>query len=327
MYRCWRLQGRMLTIFLLYPTGYIEEFEEIVSCCDFAEQTSPELTLRFSTRTTTARARSSSSSTAASTRPVSSPPASTSRFVELSRPFASRAELTLSPFARPQLSQIESWVNLLLPARSFGYIILTTSAGIMDHEEARRKHVAGKILGASFASPALSLRTSLTSLTLNRIRLLNASKVVVEGAGPLLGFRRWAFEVGRKIGRRRPGLSLCHKTAQCDLIASLKPSVLYLSFISYTSWPRVRATGEASSSPPLSRRFDWRGSKLLKGVSSGIVLRLCSAIALSAPQADSHDVNRRRLESAAEPSSNRRFAFDPSLLVSHHYDYTPNVKL
>jgi hypothetical protein len=32
---------------------------------------------------------------------------------------------------------------LLLPARSFGKIILTTSAGIMDHEEARRKHVGG----------------------------------------------------------------------------------------------------------------------------------------------------------------------------------------
>ena len=33
------------------------------------------------------------------------------------------------------------------PPRQFGYIILTTSAGIMDHEEARRKHVAGKIIG------------------------------------------------------------------------------------------------------------------------------------------------------------------------------------
>ena len=37
---------------------------------------------------------------------------------------------------------VENWVNLLLPARSFGKIILTTSAGIMDHEEARRKHVS-----------------------------------------------------------------------------------------------------------------------------------------------------------------------------------------
>merc|ERR1712225_228046 len=43
----------------------------------------------------------------------------------------------ISPRFNVQLGQIESWVNILL----------TTSAGIMDHEEARRKHVAGKILG------------------------------------------------------------------------------------------------------------------------------------------------------------------------------------
>ncbi|KAL7009391.1 40S ribosomal protein S22 [Cystobasidiomycetes sp. EMM_F5] len=50
----------------------------------------------------------------------------------------------ISPRFNVQLPQIENWVNLLLPARSFGYIILTTSDGIMDHEEARRRHVAGK---------------------------------------------------------------------------------------------------------------------------------------------------------------------------------------
>ncbi len=32
----------------------------------------------------------------------------------------------------------------------FGFLVLTTSAGIMDHEEARRKHVGGKILGFFF---------------------------------------------------------------------------------------------------------------------------------------------------------------------------------
>ncbi|PWA71598.1 ribosomal protein S8 [Artemisia annua] len=32
-------------------------------------------------------------------------------------------------------------------AQGFGYIVLTTSAGIMDHEEARRKNVGGKVLG------------------------------------------------------------------------------------------------------------------------------------------------------------------------------------
>lgn len=69
----------------------------------------------------------------------------------------------ISPRYNIQANQIESWVNLLLPARSFGYIILvrlllsnfqpsnlllkTTSSGIMDHEEARRKNVGGKLLG------------------------------------------------------------------------------------------------------------------------------------------------------------------------------------
>ena len=32
----------------------------------------------------------------------------------------------------------------------FRYIVLTTSAGIMDHEEAKRKHTGGKILGFFF---------------------------------------------------------------------------------------------------------------------------------------------------------------------------------
>ena len=42
---------------------------------------------------------------------------------------------------------IEDWVGRLLPSRLFGVIVLTTSSGIMDHEEARRKKVGGKVLG------------------------------------------------------------------------------------------------------------------------------------------------------------------------------------
>ncbi|KAI0200744.1 ribosomal protein S8 [Astrocystis sublimbata] len=53
----------------------------------------------------------------------------------------------ISPRYNVHLSQLEKWVVKLLPARQFGYIILTTSAGIMDHEEARRRHVSGKIIG------------------------------------------------------------------------------------------------------------------------------------------------------------------------------------
>jgi ribosomal protein S8 len=43
--------------------------------------------------------------------------------------------------------EVEAWVARLLPSRLFGHIVLTTSAGIMDHDEARRKGVGGKVLG------------------------------------------------------------------------------------------------------------------------------------------------------------------------------------
>lgn len=46
-----------------------------------------------------------------------------------------------------RLQDLESWAARLLPSRQFGFIVLTTSAGIMDHEEARRKKVGGKVLG------------------------------------------------------------------------------------------------------------------------------------------------------------------------------------
>lgn len=53
----------------------------------------------------------------------------------------------ISPRYNVRIGDFEKWVVKLLPSRQFGYIVLTTSAGIMDHEEARRKHVAGKIVG------------------------------------------------------------------------------------------------------------------------------------------------------------------------------------
>ncbi|KAL4679815.1 hypothetical protein H8959_009465, partial [Pygathrix nigripes] len=49
-----------------------------------------------------------------------------------------------------QLKDLEKWQNNLLLSHQSGFIILTTSAGIMDHEEARQKHTGGKILGFFF---------------------------------------------------------------------------------------------------------------------------------------------------------------------------------
>jgi small subunit ribosomal protein S15Ae len=53
----------------------------------------------------------------------------------------------ISPRFNIKVNEIEKWGNNLLPSRQFGFMVLTTSAGIMDHEEARRKHTGGKILG------------------------------------------------------------------------------------------------------------------------------------------------------------------------------------
>ena len=56
----------------------------------------------------------------------------------------------ISPIFDVQLKDLEKWQNNLLPSHQFDFIVLTTSAGIMDHEEARRKHTGGKILGFFF---------------------------------------------------------------------------------------------------------------------------------------------------------------------------------
>jgi small subunit ribosomal protein S15Ae len=53
----------------------------------------------------------------------------------------------ISPRYDVTLNDIETWASNLLPSRQFGFVVLTTSLGIMDHEEARRKHTGGKILG------------------------------------------------------------------------------------------------------------------------------------------------------------------------------------
>ncbi|XP_044234231.3 40S ribosomal protein S15a-like [Ursus arctos] len=48
-----------------------------------------------------------------------------------------------SPRFDVQLKDLQKWQNNLLASLQFGFIVLTISAGIMDHEEARRKHTGG----------------------------------------------------------------------------------------------------------------------------------------------------------------------------------------
>ncbi|XP_012941566.1 40S ribosomal protein S15Aa [Aplysia californica] len=56
----------------------------------------------------------------------------------------------VSPRFDVSIRDMEKWTTNLLPSRQFGFVVLTTSGGIMDHEEARRKHLGGKILGFFF---------------------------------------------------------------------------------------------------------------------------------------------------------------------------------
>lgn len=53
----------------------------------------------------------------------------------------------ISPRFDIPLVDMEKWTNNLLPSRQFGFLVLTTSYGIMDHKEALRKGTGGKILG------------------------------------------------------------------------------------------------------------------------------------------------------------------------------------
>jgi small subunit ribosomal protein S15Ae len=56
----------------------------------------------------------------------------------------------ISPRFDVALDGLEQLATDLLPSRQFGHIVLTTTYGIMDHEEAKRKHTGGKILGFFF---------------------------------------------------------------------------------------------------------------------------------------------------------------------------------
>merc|ERR1711894_143692 len=56
----------------------------------------------------------------------------------------------ISPRYDVALADKEKWQNNLLPSRQFGHVIFTTSSGIIDHEECRKRHTGGKVLGFFF---------------------------------------------------------------------------------------------------------------------------------------------------------------------------------
>ena len=53
----------------------------------------------------------------------------------------------ITPRFTVQVEEMEYWENRYLPAKNFGILLLTTSSGVLSHEEARAKGVGGQLLG------------------------------------------------------------------------------------------------------------------------------------------------------------------------------------
>jgi small subunit ribosomal protein S15Ae len=53
----------------------------------------------------------------------------------------------ISPRYDLALSDFEKWTNSILPSRQFGHLVISTNQGIFTHEEARNRHIGGKIIG------------------------------------------------------------------------------------------------------------------------------------------------------------------------------------
>jgi small subunit ribosomal protein S8 len=56
----------------------------------------------------------------------------------------------ISPRFSVKVADLESWETRYLPGKGFGIIILTTSKGVMSHEQARRLAIGGELLGYVF---------------------------------------------------------------------------------------------------------------------------------------------------------------------------------
>ena len=53
----------------------------------------------------------------------------------------------ISPRFNLKVKNYEKILYQILPSRQFGYVVISTNQGIMDHNEARKKHLGGKIIG------------------------------------------------------------------------------------------------------------------------------------------------------------------------------------
>jgi len=53
----------------------------------------------------------------------------------------------ITPRFSVQLDEMEYWEKQYLPGKNFGLLMISTSHGVMSHEQARREGIGGELLG------------------------------------------------------------------------------------------------------------------------------------------------------------------------------------
>jgi small subunit ribosomal protein S15Ae len=53
----------------------------------------------------------------------------------------------ISPRYDVKLTAFERWTTTILPSRQFGYVVISTNQGMLTHDEARERHIGGKVVG------------------------------------------------------------------------------------------------------------------------------------------------------------------------------------
>jgi small subunit ribosomal protein S8 len=56
----------------------------------------------------------------------------------------------VKPRFKTRVSEMEKWEKRYLPGRNLGFVILSTNIGVLDHIEAKEKHVGGLLLAYVF---------------------------------------------------------------------------------------------------------------------------------------------------------------------------------
>jgi len=56
----------------------------------------------------------------------------------------------IKPRYSVKTDEFEKWEKRFLPARGFGILIISTTKGIMTHEDAKKQHLGGKLLAYAY---------------------------------------------------------------------------------------------------------------------------------------------------------------------------------